>query len=62
MATEKVISVDALSKDERALVVASLELKVSSVVRAFRAEANPEVREARVREKAALESLIHRFR
>lgn len=61
MATEKV-SIDSLSSAERALVVASLELKIASVVRAFRSESNPAVREARSQEQAALEVLVHRFR
>lgn len=62
MATaEKIVNVDQLSKDERALVVASLTLKRASVLRAMKAETNQAVVEVRSKESAAIEALIGRF-
>lgn len=62
MATsDKVTSIDSLSKDERALVVASITLKMASVARAAKGEANPAVAELRNREYAALNQLAVRF-
>lgn len=61
MATASV-SIDSLSKDERSLVVSALQLKLASISRAAKSEANPAVAEIRVREGAAVEALIGRFR
>lgn len=54
-------SIDSLSKDERAIVVAALDLKAASVSRAARSESNPAVVEIRAREHAAIQALIARF-
>lgn len=56
------VSIDALSKDERAIVVSSLQLKAASVARAAKAESNPAVAEIRSRELAAIEALVSLFR
>lgn len=56
------VSIDALSKDERSLVVAALQLKAASVTRAVKAESNPAIAEIRSREVAAIDALIVRFR
>lgn len=62
MATaEKITNVDQLSKDERAIVVASLTLKRASVLRAMKSETNQAVVEARSKESAAIDALIARF-
>lgn len=55
-------SIDALSKDERSIIVAALQLKSASVSRAAKAETNPAVAEIRAREIAAIEALALRFR
>lgn len=62
MANSSPVSIDSLSKDELNLVVSALQLKVASVSRAAKAESNPAVSEIRVREVAAIEALIVRFR
>lgn len=56
------VSIDSLTKDERAIIVAALQLKSASVSRAGKAETNPAVSEIRVREVAAIEALSLRFR
>lgn len=55
------VSIDSLSKDERAIVVAALTLKAASISRSIKAESNPAVKEIRVREGAAIDALIARF-
>lgn len=60
-ATDKVTSIDQLTKDERAIVAAALELKSSSVSRAAKAEKNAAVAELRQREILAINALIARF-
>lgn len=55
-------NVDALSKDERAVVVAALELKRASVARAAKSEPNAKIAELRSVEIAAIEALIVKFR
>lgn len=62
MATAPNVSIDSLSKDERGLIVSALQLKAASIARAEKAEANPAVAEIRVRERAAVEALVLRFR
>lgn len=59
MATVK--SIDDLHADERAIVVAALKLKLQSVERAMRSEANAAVRDLRAKEVAAINALIARF-
>ena len=59
MATVK--SIDDLHADERAIVVAALKLKLQSVERAMRSEANAAVRELRSKEIAAINALVLRF-
>lgn len=55
-------TIDSLSKDERALVVASLELKKASVLRAAKAASNPAIQEILSREASAIDVLVIRFR
>ena len=55
-------NVDNLSKDERALVVAALELKRASVARAAKSEPNAKIVELRSVELAAIDALIIKFR
>ena len=55
-------NVDALSKDERAIVVAALELKRASVARAAKSEPNAKIVELRSVELAAIDALVLKFR
>lgn len=62
MASEKITSIDQLTKDERAIVVAALGLKYGSVARAVKAESNQAIAEMRIREGEAIAALTNRFR
>lgn len=55
-------NVDALSKDELAIVVAALELKRASVARAAKSEHNAKIVELRSVELAAIDALVRKFR
>lgn len=62
MATsDKVTSVDALSKDERAIVVSALILMGSSLSRAIKSERDEVVKERRIQSLAQIDVLKARF-
>lgn len=56
-----VSKVEDLSSDDRKIVVAALELKMSSVMRAAKSESNSAVAELRQKEYATLLALANRF-
>lgn len=62
MATDKAISVDQLSKDERAVVVDALYTFRAVKERAAKATSDAEMVELLSRRVAAIDSLITRFR
>lgn len=55
-------NVDSFTKEERKLVIAALELKRASVVRAAKAASNDAVAAALQAEAAAIDTLIFRVR
>lgn len=61
MASAPSVSIDSLSKDERILIVAALQLKAASVKRAMRAS-SPPFTALHESDLARFESLILRFR
>lgn len=62
MATEKVSSIDALSKDERVLIVFALEAFKASQVRAAKSAKSEQVRAIYEADAVKTDSLIGRFR
>lgn len=55
------IVLDSLSKDERFLCIASMQLKHAAVERAIRAETNDAIKSIREAELANLSNLIRKF-
>lgn len=60
--SKAVASVNELTVGEREVIRACISLKMASVSRAAKGEANPAIAELRKKEYAELESLLIRFR
>lgn len=63
MATEKITKFDEITKEERTMIIAALELLAASFRReTAQSKHDPEIKELRARRAAACDAIISKFR